>query len=488
MAGREANAYNAGQTSRRPVVSTPGDGVFDVVVIGSGPGGYVAAARAGALGLKAAVVEKDPHLGGTCLHVGCIPTKALLHAADAYEEIKEAARFGITAKDVTVDWGKLMGHKATVIKTLANGVTGLMKARGVQVFQGWGSMEGSNQVKVAGKDGTQLLKARHTILATGGEPRPLPFAPFDGKRVLSSDHVVNMDALPTSMVIIGGGVIGLEFASFMVRLGTKVTVLEALPTIMATADDDVIKELHSALTRQGVKIHTGTAVSAVEPGADQVEVRAQLPDGSTQVFAAEKCLVAIGRRPVLDKLNLAGTRVKVERGHVVVGDRQATADPAIWGIGDIRVGPYLAHLSSAEGVVAAERIAGRNPEAIDFVKVPSCVYTEPGVAWCGLTEKEARAKGHDVKVGRFNFAASGKAGILLKRRGFIKLITDARYGELLGAHIIGPGATDLIAEPAFAIKIDATAEDLARTVHAHPTLYEGIMEAAMDAAGMGGSH
>lgn len=464
------------------------NGPFDVVVIGAGPGGYVAAARAGALGLKTALVEKDPYLGGTCLHVGCIPTKALLHAADTLTEFKEASRFGITAEGVKVDWKKLMDHKSGVIKGLANGVTGLMKARGVTVFQGFGRMENSGTVVVQGKDGTTRLQARKTILATGGEPRPLPFAPFDGKRVLSSDHVVNLEALPQSMVIIGGGVIGLEFASFLSRMGTAVTVLEFAPTILAIADEDVIKELHAGLVRSGVTIHTNAKVQAVEPGKDDVTVRALMPDGSVQAFKAEKCLVSVGRQPVIGKLGLENTKVKVDRGHVIVGDRQSTADENILAIGDLRPGPWLAHVSSAEGVVAAERVKGLSPEGIDFVKVPSCVYTEPGVAWCGLTEKEARAKGHNVKIGRFSFGASGKASILLKKRGFIKLVTDAKYGELLGAHIIGPGATDLIAEPAFALKIDATAEDLARTVHAHPTLYEGIMEAAMDAAGMGGTH
>jgi dihydrolipoamide dehydrogenase len=468
--------------------STPGNGNFDVVVIGAGPGGHVAAARAASLGLRTAVVEKDAALGGTCLHVGCIPTKTLLHAADVYGEFKEAARFGIVAEKVHVDWQKLMSHKTNVIKGLASGVSGLMKARGVQVFQGFGRLAGPSRVVVNGASGNKEIHARHVVIATGGEPRALPFAPFDGSRILSSDHVVSLETLPRSMVVIGGGVIGLEFASVFVRFGCKVTVLEALPTILASADHDVIKELHTALVRQGVAIHTSTKVEAVEPGKDDVSVWAVLPDGTKQVFSAERCLVAIGRKPLIDKLGLETTKVKVDKGHVLVDPLLRTSDETLSAIGDVRPGPYLAHVSSAEGVVAAERIAGKKPEPIDFVKVPSCVYTEPGVAWCGLTEEEARKKGHAVKVGRFNFAANGKASIVLQRRGFIKLVTDAKYGELLGAHIIGPGATDLIAEPAFALKIDATAEDLARTVHAHPTLYEGIMEAAVDAAGLGGSH
>jgi dihydrolipoamide dehydrogenase len=470
------------------VAGAGADGVFDVTIIGAGPGGYVAAARAGALGLKTAIIEKDPALGGTCLHVGCIPTKAMLHAADVYAEIKEASRFGITAESVKIEWSKVMSHKAQVIKGLASGVSGLMKSRGVTVFNGFGKVEGTGRVSVKGSAGTQEVKSKHIILATGGEPRPLPFAPFDGKRVLSSDHVVALESLPGSMVIIGGGVIGLEFASLFARLGAQVTVIEALPTILAAADADVIKELHSGLTRQGITIHTNAKVQAIEPGKDDVTVRAQMADGSVQVFKAEKCLVSVGRKPLIEKLGLENTKVKVDRGHVILADQQLTHDPNFSAIGDLRPGPWLAHVSSAEGVVAAERIAGRKPESIDFVKVPSCVYTEPGVAWCGLTEAQAREKGHNVKIGKFSFAASGKAAILGQRRGFIKLVTDAKYGELLGAHIIGPGATDLIAEPAFALKIDATAEDIARTVHAHPTLYEGIMEAAMDAAGMGGSH
>ncbi len=465
-----------------------GNGVFDVTIIGAGPGGYVAAARAGALGLKVALIEKDPHLGGTCLHVGCIPTKAMLHASDVYAEIKEASRYGIIAENVKIDWSKIMGHKNQVVKTMASGVSGLMKQRGVTVFQGFGTMQGGGRVVVAGSAGNQEVKAKHIIIATGGVPKPLPFAPFDGKRVMSSDHIVNLDHLPGSITIIGGGVIGLEFASLFARLGTKVTVLEALPTILAAADPDVIKELHGALTRQGVAIHTGAKVAAVEPGKDDVAVRAAMADGTTQVFKSEICLVSVGRTPLTQKLGLQNTKVKVERDHIMMKDLQRTDDPDVSAIGDVRPGPWLAHVSSAEGIVAVERLAGKKPEALDFIKVPSCVYTEPGVAWCGLTETQAKEKGHTVKVGKFSFAASGKANILLQRRGFIKLITDAKYGELLGAHIIGPGATDLIAEPAFALKIEATAEDIARTVHAHPTLYEGIMEAAMDAAGLGGTH
>jgi dihydrolipoamide dehydrogenase len=467
---------------------------YDVVVIGSGPGGYIAAARAAALGLKTAVVEKDKLLGGTCLHRGCIPTKALLHAADVVGEIKEAARMGVTVEGVKVEWDKVMAHKKQVVTSNAGGVAHLMKSRKVDVVAGFGRVDfsgGKRRVIVKGEDGKETtIETQNVVLATGSKPRELPFAKFDGERIMSSDHILDIQKIPGSLAILGGGVIGIEFASLFQRLGTKVTVLEMLPRIVAPADPDSSKLLADELSKQGADIKTEVKVTSIERKGNDVFTTYQNKDGTTATLTTEYILIAVGRPPLTTGIGLEGTKVVLDKGGFIgVDGMMQTAEPGIYAIGDCVNTPWLAHVASAEGMIAVEHIAFQlgktptKPAALNYDHTPSCVYSEPPLAWSGLTEEEAKKRGLEVKVTKFDFAKNAKAAILLKKKGFVKFITDPKYGEILGVHIVGPNATDLLAEPALAISAELPIEELARTVHAHPTLYEAIWEAASMAAG-----
>lgn len=458
---------------------------YDVIVIGSGPGGYVAAARAGALGLKTAIVERDKLLGGTCLLRGCIPTKALLHAADLYGEIQDGAKMGIVVEGLRVEWDKVQKNKAQIVKANTGGVSHLMKARDVDVFAGFGRLEGPRRVVVQHEDGKfTTLEAKNIILAVGSKPRELPLGKFDGKVVMSSDHILEVEKIPGSLTVIGGGVIGIEFASLFQRLGTKVTVLEMLPRIVAPADEEASKLLHKELERQGCDIKTNVKVTNIENKGSSATTTFEDQEGKKHTVDGEIVLVAVGRPPLTQGIGLESTRVKLGRGDFIeVDGMMQTAEPGIYAIGDCINTPWLAHIASAEGLIAAEHIAGEEPAALNYDHTPSCVYSEPPIAWSGLTEAQAKERGYDVKVGKFDFAKNAKSMILGKRRGFVKFVTDAKYGEILGVHIVGPQATDLLAEPAYAMSMETTIHDLATTVHAHPTLYEAIWEAASIAAG-----
>jgi dihydrolipoamide dehydrogenase len=468
--------------------------IYDLVVIGAGPGGYIAAARAGALGLKVAVVEKDSQLGGTCLHRGCIPTKAMLHAADVITEIKEASRMGVMVEGVKVDWDKVLGHKRQVVKSNAGGVAHLMKSRKVDVVTGFGRVDfsgGNKRVIVKGADGKEsTLATKNVCLAVGSKPRELPFAKFDGERIISSDHIHEIPKIPGSLAILGGGVIGIEFASLFARMGTKVTVLEMLPRIVAPADPEASKLLADELGKQGCEIKTSVKVTGIERKGDQVFTAYQNEDGTTATLTTEYILIAVGRPPLTQGIGLETTKAQTDKaGFVVTDGMMQTAEPGLFAIGDCVNTPWLAHVASAEGMIVAEFIAHQQgksetaPAALNYDHTPSCVYSEPPMAWSGLTEEEARKRGHAVKVSKFDFAKNAKSAILLKKRGFVKFITDEKYGEILGCHIVGPQATDLLAEPALAISAELPIEELARTVHAHPTLYEAIWEAACMAVG-----
>lgn len=457
---------------------------YDLVVIGGGPGGYVAAARASSLGLKTAIVEKDKQLGGTCLHRGCIPTKTLLHAADVYQGMKEAPKLGIKTEGVHVDWKQVQKYKSRIISTNAGGINHLMKSRNVDVYTGFGKLVGKTDILVESENGDSVkLEAKNVLLAVGSKPRELPFAPYSNERILNSDSVLELDSIPGSLTIIGGGVIGIEFASIFVRFGTKVTVLEALPRILEPADADCSTELVLQLEKQGVKFHTDVRVESVTDIDDGVKTSFVNSDDQALVQESEYVVVAVGRAPLTQDIGLLENQIQTEKGFVVINEWMQTTSPDVYAIGDCVDTPLLAHVSSAEGILAVEHMAHHETTPINYDHTPSCVYSDPPVAWSGLTEKEAIARGHNIKIGRFDFVRNAKAAILGKKRGFVKFVTDAQYGEILGVHIIGPEATDLLAEPAFAMQMEATIKDIAHTVHAHPTLYESIYEAARVAAG-----
>lgn len=452
---------------------------YDLVVIGAGPGGYVAAARAASLGLKTAIVEKDKALGGTCLHRGCIPTKALLHAADTFDEIKHGARIGIKTSGVEVDWTEVQKYKDRVVNMNAGGVSHLMKSKKIDVFQGFGRLKDKNTVEIKGDKETTVLSTKFILLAVGSKPRDLPNLEHSSPRILNSDTILGLKQIPGSLTIIGGGVIGIEFASIFARFGTKVTVIEAMSRILLSADPDCSKELQLQFEKQGVSFHVNAKVEKVSNKSETAHVIFSEADGSTVQVDSDYVLVSIGRIPLTDNIGLEKTSVKLERGFVAVDGHMVSAEPNIYAIGDCVNTPWLAHIASKEGIIAVEHMAGLKPVPFNYDHTPSCVYSEPPMAWAGFSEEQAKLKGFDVKVSKFDFARNGKAGILQKNRGFVKFITDKKYGEILGVHIIGPQATELLAEPAFAMQIEATIDDIADTVHAHPTLYESIYEAAL---------
>ncbi len=455
---------------------------YDLIVIGSGPGGYVAAARSASLGLKTAIVEKDPALGGTCLHRGCIPTKALLHAADTFDELKHAARIGIKSSGIEVDWSEVQKYKERVVNLNAGGVSHLMKAKGIDVIEGFGLVKNKNLIEVKTKHETKLLATKNILLAVGSKPRDLPNTP-SSSRILNSDSVLSLKQIPGSLTIIGGGVIGIEFASIFARFGTKVTIIEAMSRILAPADADCSKELKVQLEKQGVVIHTNAKVEKVSNKSEQAHVNFLNDQGASVQINSDYVLISIGRNPLTTNIGLENTAVKLDRGFVVVDSFMASHETNIYAIGDCINTPWLAHVASKEGLIAADTIAGLRVDPINYDHTPSCVYSEPPVAWAGLTEKQAKERGLDVKISKFDFARNAKAGILQKNRGFVKFISDKKYGEILGVHIIGPQATELLAEPAFAMQMEATIDDIANTIHAHPTLYETIYEAALNAVG-----
>jgi len=453
---------------------------YDLVVIGSGPGGYVAAIRAGQLGLKTAIIEKDDKFGGTCLHVGCIPTKDLLLSADVYDYVRNAQEFGIVAKDVSVDWPGIIARKTKVVTKLAKGVEYLLKKNKVELIRGLAKIAGPGKISVTDPKGaTQEVSAKSIVLATGSEARMLPGLEADGKTLLTNKEILNLPSIPKSMVIIGAGAVGVEFASIFARFGTKVTVLEMLPRAVPLEDEEISAELEKALKHEGIAIQTQAKVSTVTKTATGVTLEYTVADGKPQTIDAETCLVAVGRVPNTANLGLEKTRVKLERGFVKTNGFQQTDEPGIYAIGDIVANsPLLAHVASMEGIVAVTHAAGKHAEAINHRQIPNCTYTEPEVASVGLTERLAREAGHKVKIGKFPYAAVSKAAILGVREGFVKVVSDEKYGEILGVHIIGPRATETIAEAVMAMRLEGTVDDIAHTIHAHPTLAEAVGEAA----------
>lgn len=454
------------------------DRIYDLVIIGSGPGGYVGAIRAGQLGLHVALVEKDAFFGGTCLHRGCIPAKSLLHDAAVFAQTLKALEFGVVAENVRLDFGKVQSRKNDVVKRLAQGVAHLLKKNKVETMQGFGRLAAKDRVEVQKPDGSTVqLQARYIMLATGSVPKSLPGLEVDGERVINSDHVLALESVPRSMVILGAGAVGVEFASAFARFGCEITLVEVLERILPLEDADSSKELERALRKQ-MKIHTATRFESVERTDSGVRVQARKPSGEMMSLEAEKLLVSVGRMPLTEGLGLDTVGVRLERGFVLVDEFLRTSVPAIYAIGDLVPTPAYAHTASSEAVLVAEQVAGRTVRPLVYDHTPNCTYCDPEVASVGLTEVEARKRGFDVKTGKFPLSVLGKVMIMGERHGMVKIVADAKHHELLGVHIVGPHATDLIAEACIALTSEATVEEFVATIHAHPTVSEGIKEAA----------
>ncbi len=453
---------------------------FDVVVLGSGPGGYVAAIRAAQLGLSAAIIERDSRLGGVCTLRGCIPTKALLHTADLLSEAQRGAEIGVVADGVRLDWPAALASKRKVVDQSSGGVSFLMKKNKIEVVRGTGQLTGPGKIRVRDEQGAErVLTGKNLILATGSEPRTLPGLAIDGEVVVTSDHILELPRIPKSLVVLGGGVVGVEFASLYSRFGTQVTVLEALPALLASADEELSKELLRSFRRSNVTVNLGAKVTGVErTGERAAKVSFVDVEGTARQLDAEVVLVSIGRRPNSEGIGLETLGIKTDRGFVPVDGQLRTSAPGVYAIGDLNPTPALAHVAMREGIIAAETIAGRSPRPLLPEHVPFAVYSSPEVAWIGLTEKQARERGYEVRVGKFPFSASGKARVLHQTEGLVKLVSDARYDELLGFHLIGPRVTELLAEAGVALELESTAEDFAAIVHSHPTLSEAVAEAA----------
>lgn len=481
---------------------------FDLLIVGAGPGGYVAAIRAAQLGLRTAVVEKE-RPGGVCLNWGCIPTKAMLRSADVLETVQHSAEFGVLAENVRLDYAAVLRRKDQVVKGLTDGVAGLLKTNNVTVFNGHARFTGPNEVKVVGVGQSPLgaggplynapaaangqpvatVAANHTIIATGSMPAVLPIPGTDLPGVIDSDGAFMLREVPKRIVIVGGGAVGTEWATMFHAFGSDVTVIELMPTLLPLEDEDMGRNLQRSFTKRGMKVQTGKTVSKIEAGGKKgaplrVTVEAQ-GGGSAEVVEADNVLIGVSRRPNTGGLDLEKAGVKTDRrGYVEVDDQLRTSVPSVSAIGDVTGKLLLAHVASHQGLVAAGVIAGHSNERMDYKAVPAATFTHPEVASVGLSEKKARDAGHDVVVGRFPFAALGRAQTYGNTDGLIKIVADKKYGEVLGMHIIGPSASDLIPEGVLALNLEATLDDIANTIHAHPTLGEGSMESSMVALGL----
>ncbi|NOU18892.1 MAG: dihydrolipoyl dehydrogenase [Bacteroidales bacterium] len=455
---------------------------FDLIVIGSGPGGYVAAIRASQLGLKVAVVEKE-NLGGICLNWGCIPTKALLKSAQVFEYASHAADYGVVTSGVTPDFEKIIARSRGVADAMSKGIQFLFKKNKVEVLNGFGKLKDNHTVAVEGVDGkTNDYTASHIILATGARSRELPNLKQDGVKIIGYRQALILPKQPKSMVVVGSGAIGSEFAYFYNAIGTKVTLVEFLPNVVPLEDEEVSKTLERAFKKVGITVMTNSTVESVDISGDLCKVKIQTKKGLEEV-EAEIVLSAVGVSPNLEGIGLETVGIEIEKGKVKVDDYYRTNIEGIYAIGDIVHGPALAHVASAEGIVCVEKIAGQNPHPVNYKNIPGCTYTTPEVASVGMSEKAAVEAGYEIKVGKFPFTASGKATAAGARDGFIKLIFDAKYGELLGAHMIGANVTEMIAELVVARNLETTGHELIKSIHPHPTMSEAIMEAAAAAYG-----
>jgi dihydrolipoamide dehydrogenase len=466
------------------------DTIYDVAIIGGGPAGYTAAIRAGQYGLKVALIEREAKLGGTCLHWGCIPTKALLFNAEIWDHLKHAKEYGIDGVgEVSVNWAEVLKRKNAIVTKHAKGLDFLMRKNKVTVVPGYGKLTGAakdgvHTVDITNGDAKSTVKAKNIMLATGSDAKMLPgLTPDD--RILTNMEILTIGAIPKSLIVIGAGAVGVEFASLFRSFGTEISIVEYLPRLVPVEDEEISKELARLYRKRGIDINVGAKVEKVEKTKDGVKVTFTASDGKTVVKEAEKVLVAVGRAPRTDNVGLEKTNIKTDRGFIPTNEWMETSEPGVYAIGDIAAGmPQLAHVGAMAGMVVAARLAGKYARPVNRNRIPGCTYTEPQIASVGFTEAQAKEKGFNVKVGKFPFSANSKASIVDSHDGFLKIVTDSKYGEILGVHIIGPNATELIAEAVTAIELEATLDEMMFTIHAHPTLAEGLLDAYGSVEGM----
>lgn len=455
---------------------------YDLLVIGSGPGGYVAAIRASQLGLKVGVIEKES-LGGICLNWGCIPTKALLKSAQVFEYVQHAKEYGIEVGDSKVNFGDVIGRSRNVAGGMSKGIEFLFKKNKIDKIMGFGKLAGKGKVEVTKEDGKkEIYEAKSIILATGGRARELPNLPIDDKKIIGYRKAMSLEKQPKSMVVVGSGAIGVEFAYFYNSIGTNVTIVEFMPRIVPVEDIDVSKELEKQYKKKGMKIMTSAEVTKVDTSGSGCKVTVKTAKGE-EILECDVVLSAVGVSTNLEGIGLENAGVKTEKGKVIVDDFYKTSVDGVYAIGDIVHGPALAHVASAEGIICVEKIAGHHPEPLNYGNIPGCTYCQPEIASVGMTEEQAKEAGYEVKVGKFPFSASGKASAAGAKEGFVKVIFDAKYGEWLGAHMIGANVTEMIAEAVVARKLETTGMEIIKSVHPHPTMSEAVMEAAAAAYG-----
>jgi dihydrolipoamide dehydrogenase len=455
---------------------------YDVIIIGSGPGGYVTAIRASQLGMKTAIVEKE-NLGGICLNWGCIPTKALLKSAQVFEYIKHAKDYGIEVSDANADFSAVIKRSRGVADGMSKGVQFLMKKNKIDIINGYGKVKAGKKVEVTDAEGKKTdYEGKNIIIATGARARQLPNVPIDGTKVIEYRKAMSLEKQPASMLVIGSGAIGVEFAYVYAAMGTKVTIVEFMPNIVPVEDEDISKELAKNYKKMGVEIYTNSAVESVDTSGKGCISTVKTPDG-TITIESEIVLSAAGVATNIENIGLEDVGIATDRGKVLVNQWSETNIPGYFAIGDITPGPALAHVASAEGIICVEKIAGHHPQPLDYKNIPGCTYCQPEIASVGMTEKAAKEAGYEIKVGKFPFTASGKAKAAGAAEGFVKVIFDAKYGEWLGCHMIGANVTEMIAEAVVARKLETTGMEIIKSVHPHPTMSEAIMEAAAAAYG-----
>ncbi|WP_139854879.1 dihydrolipoyl dehydrogenase [Aequorivita sinensis] len=450
---------------------------YDVIVLGSGPGGYVTAIRASQLGLKTAIVEKES-LGGVCLNWGCIPTKALLKSAQVFDYLKHADSYGLSVKEFDKDFGKVIERSRGVADGMSKGVQFLLKKNKIDVINGFGKLKAGKKVDVDGKE----YSADHIIVATGARSRELPNLKQDGKKVIGYREAMTLEKQPKSMIVVGSGAIGVEFAHFYNSMGTEVTIVEYLPNLVPLEDEEVSKQFERSFKKAGIKVMTNSSVEKLDTSGKTVKATVKTKKGE-ETFEAEIVLSAVGIASNIENIGLEDVGIVTDKGKIMVNDFYQTNIPGYYAIGDVIPGPALAHVASAEGITCVEKIAGHNVEPIDYGNIPGCTYASPEIASVGMTEKQAKEAGYEIKVGKFPFSASGKASASGNKDGFVKVIFDAKYGEWLGCHMIGAGVTDMIAEAVLGRKLETTGYEVLKAIHPHPTMSEAVMEAVADAYG-----